>query len=385
MPVQNYDVIVVGLGAMGSAAVYHLAQRGRAVLGLDRFAPPHALGSSHGQTRIIREAYFEHPSYVPIVQRAYELWSDLEAQSQKRLFWQTGGLMIGPSDGLVFNGAKRSAEQHHLRHEIMAADQIRERFPAFCPAANMMAVWEPRAGILFPEDCIAAHLKYAEKAGAQLRLNDVVLKWSKSGSGVDVCTSSGRYQASQLLISAGSWIRELVPDLNLPLKIERQVLYWFDASREQGNFRPGKCPVYIFEFERNRFFYGFPDLGSGVKVARHHEGPSCDPNKLDREIHEHETDEMRDILSRFLPDANGPFRSATVCMYTDTPDGHFIIDRHPETPQVLVASPCSGHGFKFSSAIGEILADLLTKGESRFDLHLFQLKRDNLRTGLTPA
>ena len=371
---ETFDVIVVGLGAMGSAACYHLAKRGQKVLGLDRFSPPHAFGSSHGQTRIIREAYFEHPLYVPLVQRAYELWADLENVSGRRLFVQTGGLMIGPPDGPVFGGAKQSAEQHRLPHEILTAAEVRGRFPMLRPTDDMLAVWESRAGILFPESCVETHVALARKHGAKIHAPEVVTNWEASGGQVRVKTSNGLHLARRLILASGSWIKSLLPDLKLPLKIERQVLYWFEAKRAPEQFQPDRCPIYLWEHEPQRFFYGFPDLGEGVKVAGHHEGESTSPDAIDREVHANETEGMRRIVRKFLPDADGPLRSAVVCMYTNTPDHHFLIDTHPSCPQVVIASACSGHGFKFSSAIGEVLADLATEGHSSFDLSLFRYR-----------
>ncbi len=367
----RFDVIIVGLGAMGSAVAAHLARRGKRVLGLDRFAPPHALGSSHGQTRIIREAYFEHPVYVPLVQRAYELWSALERQAGRSLFLETGGLMIGRPDSAVVAGAKRSAKEHSLPHEVFPAAELRARFPALQPTDEMIGVWEPRAGILFPEICIEAHLTMARTQGADLRSDEPALSWEDDGDGVRVVTSKGAYHANQLALTVGSWIHSLLGDLKLPLAVERQVQFWFEP-KHPVQFQPERCPIHIWEHEPGRFFYGFPDLGEGVKVARHHEGETADPDSINREVRPAEVEAMRAIVRQFIPDADGPLRSAVVCMYTNTPDGQFFIDQHPAHPQVWIASPCSGHGFKFSSAIGEVMADLLTEGQTQFDLSLFR-------------
>jgi len=357
---------------MGSAAAFHLARRGAKVLGLDRFAPPHAFGSSHGQTRIIREAYFEHPLYVPLLQRAYELWSELEGQAGLPLLRQTGGLMLGAPDSAVVAGALRSAQEHRLPFEVLEAAAVRRRFPALQPAEGMLAVWEPRAGILFPERCVEALVRLAEKWGAALHSNEPVNEWCAAGNGVRVRTGQGEYQAEQLLLCAGSWLKPLLSEPTLPLTVERQVQYWFEPSSAAGQFGPECCPIHLWEYEPGRHFYGFPDLGNGVKVARHHEGAVTTPESINREVDAGETDEMRRIVGRFLPGANGPLRAAVVCQYTNTPDSHFWIDRHPQHRQILIASACSGHGFKFSSVIGETLADLLIEGRSRFDLGLFR-------------
>ena len=369
---NHFDVIIAGLGAMGSAAACHLAKAGQRVLGLDRFAPPHSFGSSHGLTRIIREAYFEHPVYVPLVQRAYQLWADLEKESGRNLFRQTGGLMIGPPSGVVVNGARRSAERHQLAHEILSAAQVRERFPALQPTDEMIAVLEPRAGILFPEACIESHLLLAQRHGATLRLNEPISRWEVNGSGVNVATPQAAYHAARLVFTAGGWVQSLLPELNLPFTVERQILFWFDARANASLFGPERCPIHLWEYAPRRFFYGFPDLGDGVKVARHHEGEKTSADSIRREVSSEEAASMREILRRFLPNADGPLRSAVVCMYTNTPDEHFWIDWHPQFSQVLIASPCSGHGFKFSSAIGEAVCDLVMGGKSRLDLSLFR-------------
>jgi sarcosine oxidase len=369
---ETFDAIVVGLGAMGSAAAYHLATSGTRVLGLDRFRPPHEMGSSHGQTRIIREAYFEHPVYVPIVQRAYELWAELERESGEKLFVRTGGLMVGPPRGAVVRGARHSAELHELPHENLTAREIHERFPALKPAAGMEGVLEPRAGILFPEQCIAAHLKLAEHSGARLRFDEEVLCWEPAGAGVRVRTKTAEYRASQLVISAGSWLRQLAPDLDLALAVERQTLFWY-APREPEIWSPEHCPIHLWEYREARYFYGFPDLGNGVKLARHHEGEVVDPDTVSRKASLREADNLRRTTRRFVAPL-GPCVHRTVCLYTNTADGHFLIDRHPAYSQVLLVSPCSGHGFKFSAAIGEIVSDLVRLDRSRYDLSLFRYR-----------
>ncbi|HWX22263.1 MAG TPA: N-methyl-L-tryptophan oxidase [Candidatus Binatia bacterium] len=367
----GYDVIIVGLGAMGSAATYHLAKAGKRVLGLDRFKPPHTLGSSHGLTRIIREAYFEHPLYVPLVQRSYELWAELEAASGRPLFLQTGGLRLGSPDGQLITGARRSAEQHKLPHQILSASELRGRFPAFRPAEEIVAVWEPRAGILFPELAVDAHLKLAVGNSATLRFDEPVLKWEPQPNGVRVFTATGIYQGQTLLLSAGAWMSSLEPGLNLPLTVERQVLCWFEPALRRELFQPRYCPIYICEYEPRHFFYGFPDLGDGIKAALHHQGEITTPDSVRREAGASEVTAVRDLLVRFLPGSDGALKSTAVCLYTNTPDEHFVLGRHPNHPQVLIASPCSGHGFKFSPVIGEIAAMLLSGQTPPFDLSLF--------------
>ena len=367
---KTFDVIVAGLGAMGSAAAYHLSRRGARVLGLDQFHAPHTFGSSHGQTRIIREAYFEHPAYVPLVQRAYVLWDELSREVGEQLFLQTGGLMIGPPQGGVVGGARLSAQTHGLPFEELSAEEIPKRFPAIQPAEHMVGILEPRAGILFPEKCIAAHL--AQARGAELNFGEKVIHWKADGAGIQVATEKDAYACAKLVLSAGSWMKHLVPEL--PLVVERQVLFWFESSRPEI-FHSQRCPIHLWEHSGGRYFYGFPDLGTGVKVAGHHEGELTQPDKLNRTVSPSEIVAMHQLASRYLPAITDHCLESVVCMYTDTPDGHFLIDHHPAYANVLLVSPCSGHGFKFSATIGEVVADLALEKRSPFDLSLFAFRQ----------
>ena len=369
-----YDVAVVGLGAMGSAVAFHLARRGARVLGIDRYAPPHALGSSHGETRIIREAYFEDPRYVPIVQRAYVLWRELEEAVGERLMLQTGGLMIGPGDGTLVRGALASATTHRLPHRRLDAGEVARRFPALAPRDDMVAVWEPRAGVLFPEACVRAHLALASRAGAELLTDTPVREWSADGEGFAIMTARGRFHAGALVLAANAWLDRLLPGLRFPLVVTRQPLFWFEPRAHADRFDPARLPIYLWEPEPDRFFYGFPAFGGLVKVAPHGGGAVADPDRVDREVHASEVEAIRRRLGAYLPDADGRFVRAAVCLYANTPDGHFVIDRHPEHPRVLILSACSGHGFKFSSAVGEIAGDLLLGPGARFDLRPFALR-----------
>jgi sarcosine oxidase len=372
---RAFDAIVVGLGAMGSATLAELAARGRRVLGLDRFAPPHDLGSSHGKSRIIREAYFEDPRYVPLVQRAYERWADLERESGRTLVLRTGGLMIGPPRGTLVSGALLSAGTHALPHERLSAAETRAAYPALRMPDDAIAVREPRAGVLFPEACIAAQLERAKRHGAEVRCDEPALAWATDGEGVEVRTARGRYRAASLVLSAGAWLARLVPELALPLTVTRQVLFWYEPAANPGRFAPERFPIFIWEDEPGRYLYGFPDLGDGVKIARHLEGEATDPDHVRREVSAGETAALRLALARCSPEAAGRLRGSAVCLYTNTPDQHFVVDLHPEHTQVVIASPCSGHGFKFASALGETLADLATGREPAFDIGPFRLKR----------
>ena len=376
---RGYDEIVAGLGAMGSAACDHLAGRGLTVLGLDRYSPPHPHGSSHGESRIIREAYFEDPRYVPLVQRGYECWEALERDTGRTLLRITGGLMIGPPDGVLVSGATRSAETHRLPHQRLSARELRARFPQFAIDDTHVAVWEPRAGALDPDACVVAQLERARRRGAELRTDSPISGWQAVPGGLEVQTARGRERAAHLVLAAGAWMPELLGEDRLPLTVERMVLYWFDAAGDPGPFAPERLPIWIWEHESGRHFYGFPIHARGIKVARHHEGETCTPATARRDVSESEIAGMRALLARRLPGAAGPLREVATCLYTNTPDSDFVIDRHPDHPNVVIVSACSGHGMKFASAIGEIVADLVTEGASRFDLAPFSASRPALR------
>ena len=372
---RSVDCIVLGLGAMGSAAARAIARRGYRVLGLDRFASPHDRGSSHGESRIIREAYFEHPSYVPLVQRAYALWEELEREGGRPLFTRTGGVMIGPRDGDVFGGALRSAEAHRLPHEVLDAAEIQRRFPAFHPREDWFGVWEPNDGVLRPEVCIETMLAGAARAGADLHTDEPVTAWRADGEGFVVDTARGRTRASHLVLAAGAWMPRLVPEL--PLTVVRKVLYWFETVGMRNAHDPGLCPISIWQYGAREYFYSFPRSERGVKVALHHGGEPSDPDHLDRIVRDEEIAAMRAVLHAHMPFASGPLRSTAVCMYTNTPDEDFILDRHPSHPNAIVVSPCSGHGFKFAPAIGEAVSDLVVEGATRHDLSRFRATRWN--------
>ena len=371
----HFDVIVAGLGAMGSQTLAECARRGLRAVGFDRFAPPHDQGSSHGKSRIIREAYFEDPVYVPLVQRAYEKWAELEADSGVTIYRRTGGLCYGPPDGVLVSGARRSAELHGLAYESLTASEMRQRFPAFLVSDHWAGILEHRAGMLAPEAAIGAALGVAERLGAKVHRREPVLRWQQEGDGVVVETERGTYRASHLVISAGMWVQDLIRELAMPVTVQRNVLYWFSPARDARLFAPERFPVFLGEVTEGAMWYGFPDTGDGVKVALHHHGPATSPGEVNRVVHPSEAMHLRSLLDRFMPAASGALRETGVCTYTNAPDEQFIIDRHPAADRVIVASPCSGHGFKFSSAIGEVLVDLVQGRESRFDLTPFGLGR----------
>lgn len=369
------DVAVVGLGAMGSATLQALARRGVSVVGIDQFHPPHNLGSTHGRSRVIREAYYESPVYVPLVQRAYREWARLAEETGRKLFTRTGGIMIGPPDGEVVLGSKASAEKHGLPHELLTAPEIRRRFPVFNPAEDAIGLVEPRAGFLDPEQCVTACLEVADRHKADLRLGVTVSGWTGSGSGIRLETTGGAVECGRVVFTAGPWLPRLLGRARLPLTVERQVMYWFEPRAQPELFRPDRCPVFIWEYQRDHLFYGIPDHGPGFKTALHHDGKSVTPESVDRAVTESEIGGIRELLKRVIPESPGKLRETAVCLYTNTPDHHFLIGAHPDEPRIVLGSPCSGHGFKFSSAIGEVLADLATTGRTEYDLSAFSPTR----------
>jgi sarcosine oxidase len=373
-----YDAIVAGLGGMGSATAYQLAGRGRRVLGLEKFHPAHDRGSSHGRSRIIRQAYFEDPAYVPLLLRAYELWERLERDTGQELMTLTGGLMIGRRGSELVSGSVRSAEEHGLPYELLDADEIRERFPPFSPDPETVALYEKKAGFVRPEETVRAHLDRAEALGADLRFEEPVVSWEASEDGVRVETQGGSYEAERLVITPGAWAPQLLADLGLPLEVERQVMYWFEPKNGREPFLPDRFPIYIWEPDDGNWFYGFPsqDGDRGVKAAFYRAGgvPTT-PEAIDREVYQEEVDFIRGYLAEYVPDLAGQCLDARACMYTNTPDLHFVISVHPELEQVALACGFSGHGYKFCSVVGEILADLATEGSTRHPIDLFSPAR----------
>jgi sarcosine oxidase len=374
-----YDVIVAGLGGMGSAAAYQLAGRGRRVLGLERYTPAHDRGSSHGQSRIIRQAYFEDPSYVPLLLRAYELWEQLERETGDDLMTLTGGLMIGPPENHAFTGSKATADEYGLPYEVFDAAELKRRYPAFEPTEDTVALFEEKAGFVRPEAAVMAHLDRATAMGADLRFGEEILTWEPTASGVRVETASGTYEAERLVVTAGAWAPRLLADLGLPLTVTRQILFWFDPVGGVEPFLPIRFPVFIWQPEDGNAFYSIPahdGPGGGVKVAFFRaDGKPADPDTIDREVHDEEIDFIRTYVARYVPTLDGELLYARTCMYTNTPDEHFMISAHPEHPQVAIAAGFSGHGFKFCGVVGEILADLVTTGETDHPIDFFSPTR----------
>lgn len=371
---SQYDVIVLGLGAMGSATVAHLARRGVKTLGLEAFQQGHALGSSHGRSRIIREAYLEAPDYVPIVQRAYQLWRELEHETGTSLLTITGGLNIGAADSDFVTGAARSAAQFNLPIERLTNHEVHERFPGFQLPDDIIAIYEPTAGVLRPEESNAAHIEVARRHGADIRFNTPVLSWTADQSEVTVSIGTESFSAERLVVTAGPWSAEVLTELGLPLQVRRIVNAHFDSTRPEL-FSPDICPVYLMQLPEGDY-YGFPAFpGEGVKLGRHDIGEITTADTVRREIDDAEVEALRAILDRYMPGASGPVTKSLTCMYTDTPDSHFIIEKHPAHANVAYGCGFSGHGFKFASAIGEILADLALEGETRHEIGFLSSSR----------
>ena len=375
---MSHDAIVVGLGTMGSAAAWQLTARGCSVLGLDRHTPPHALGSAHGRSRIIRTAYMEDPAYVPLVQRSFELWRELEATTDKALLRRTSLLMIGHPDSDAVAGSLASARLHALPHELLDAAEIRRRFPVFQPDDELAAFYEEVAGVLQPEACVSACLDAASAAGADLRYGEQVLSWNRDDHNVRVRTQAGEHVAKALIITAGAWSSHLLPGIDSALTVERQVMHWFEPTGGIDAFALERLPVYLWEPCVGPVLYGLPALDGahgGVKVALHHGGEPTTADHLDRTVHAADIDAVRCCLVERIPTLNGRWLEGAVCMYTNTPDMHFVIGPHPAEEGVFIASGFSGHGFKFAPVVGEVLADLVVDGVTRLPIDPFSPAR----------
>jgi sarcosine oxidase len=377
---ERFDVIIVGLGAMGSAAAYHLARRGQRVLGLERFTPAHDRGSSHGRSRVIRQAYFEDPAYVPLVLRAYDLWREVERASGADLLLITGALMIGAPDSEVVAGSLRSAREWDLDHELLDARDLRRRFPTFVPTADTVALYETKAGAVRPEAAVAAHLHLATEAGAELRFEESVVVWDahSSGEGVTVKTGRSVERAVRLVVCPGAWAPDILSDLGVPFAVERQVQFWFEPVGGLDPFLPDRHPVWVWDGAGDGQPYGLPAVDGptgGVKVAWFRRGRLCTADTLDREVSAAEVEEIAETLRDRIPSLAGRFLRAVPCLYTNTPDQHFVVALHPRHPQVVVACGFSGHGFKFAPVVGEIVADLATSGTTAHPIALFDPAR----------
>jgi sarcosine oxidase len=373
----TFDAIVIGLGAHGSAATLELARRGARVLGIEAGDRGNLLGSSGGRSRMIRRAYFEDPGYLPLLEAAWSGWERLGAAAGETFIELTGGLYGGVADSDVLRGSVASAELQGISHEVLDAAEIRRRWPVFTPGDDMGGLYDPGAGMIRPEHAIAAQLRLAAERGAELRFRERVVDWRPAENGnLEVETDLGVYGADFLVIAAGAWTGSFLPDLALPLEVERMPVLWFEPTVPVAEVSIGRLPIWILDTATDGTFYGLPyDDEAGLKVSRHHSGEVVDPDTVDRNERPADVERVRAFSRSFFPGADGPLRESMVCLYTNTPDLAFVIDVHPAVPGVAFASACSGHGFKFAPVVGEILADLAVTGSTRHDIDRFRASR----------
>jgi sarcosine oxidase len=371
------DAIVIGLGAHGSAAALALVRRGLRVLGLEAGERGHELGSSGGRSRMIRRAYFEDPGYLPLLNAAWAGWEALATAAGEPLIEVVGGLYAGPADGDVFRGSVESARLQGLPHDVLDSAEIRRRWPVFTVGDDVGGLYDPGAGTIRPERAIAAQLRLAEQGGADLRFGERALDWRPApDGGLEVETGQGVYRADHLVIAAGAWTGSFVPDLALLLEVERVPVFWFEPLVSVADVSLGRLPLWLMDTGSDGTFYGFPyDPAFGLKVSRHHSGDVVDPDVVDRAERPVDVERVRAFTRSYFPAADGPLRTSTVCLYTNTPDLGFVIDVHPAVAGVAYAAACSGHGFKFAPVIGEILADLATTGSTAWPIHAFRASR----------
>jgi sarcosine oxidase len=360
---------------MGASVSYNLAKKGLNVLTIERFGVNHQNGSSHGKSRIIRLAYYEDPRYVPLLKRAFDSWREIESKAGKKLLHKTGGLMMGRPDGELVTGVLLSAKTHALNHQVLSAKEAGEKFEAFNLRDDFEAIYEESAGVLSAEECVRALVGLGSEAGCEFRFSEQVTSWKGGIEGMEVETKGGTHRATKLVFCSGAWTGKLLGGL-LPLQVERQVPLWFSPSGHDW-FDSSKMPVFISEEEKGVFYYGTPDFGDGVKVARTHGGEETDPDKVNRNVTAEDVAPVEKFASERLRGL-GPLASSVTCLYTNTPDYNFVIGAHPDDPRATIASACSGHGFKFGSVLGEVVADMVTEGKTHFDIGF--LKPDRFRS-----
>lgn len=373
----DYEVIVIGVGGVGSATLFHLAQRGIKILGIDQFSPPHSQGSSHGQTRIIRQAYFEHADYVPLLLDSYRQWDTLQTITSNRLFQKTGLLEVGPPDGIVVPGVLSAAKEHQLDVIELSSEEIQKRWPAFHPTKGQGGVFEKAGGILFVEDCIQAFLDSAEQADAKLLTDCRVHNWTVKKGYVLLQTDHGEIRTERLIISAGPWASQMLSDLQLPLTVLRKSLFWFDTPSDCKHFDASSgCPAFLFETP-NGIFYGFPKLDAcGVKMSEHSGGqPIEDPLTINRKICKQEETALLNFSKQYMPELSSTRLDHAACMYTMTPDENFILDFHPDHKEVIFCAGLSGHGFKMTPALGKAMSDLALDGRTDLPIEFLSAKR----------
>jgi len=372
------DVAVIGLGAMGSAALYHLARRGKRVLGIEQFTPGHDRGSSHGESRAIRLGYSEHPSYVPLVRSAFANWRELESLTGETVLTTTGILEAGRPGSRMVQGSLEACVSHGLDHEVLDAGEIMRRFPAVALPENYSGIWQHEGGFVHADRANALHLRGAREAGAAVLVESRVLAMEPTRTGVRIVMEGAIVEAASVVVAAGPWMADLVPGLGSVLSVTRQVLCWYEPIRPEL-FALGALPVFMIEGEED-LVYGFPDFsGAGLKCASHYgTGPVGHAGLASQDAGPADEARTRRFLERYLPAGAGRLKSMKTCLYTMTPDEDFIIDLLPDNPRIVLASPCSGHGFKFASVIGEILADLAIDRVTRHDISRFAIGRPTL-------
>lgn len=371
---SHFDCVVCGLGVTGAATLHALAGRGARVVGLERFAPGHAHGSSHGETRVIRLGYFEHPSYVPLVRDAYARWREIGKLAGAELLHVTGTLEVGAPASTLVGGTLAAIRSHGLPHEVLTAEQVMRRFPAFRIPGDYVGVLQPDGGYLPAEASVAALARLAQQRGAEIRLGETIKEIAPRRAGVRITTDRGVVEADAAIVAAGAWLKTLLPQLPVPIRVTRQAMAWFEPL-DPAPLSAGRLPVFLIE-SRHGIHYGFPPQAGIIKVAKHHHADEAvDPDTYDTTVNAQDEALIRAAIAEHLPAANGRLVRAKTCLYTMTPDGDFILDRLPGAPQIVVASPCSGHGFKFAPAIGEAVADLATTGATAHDISRFALAR----------
>lgn len=371
---ETFDAIVLGVGAMGSATCYHLAKRGIKAIGIEQFQLAHEMGSSHGRTRVIRKAYFEDERYVPLLHATYDEWREIESASGEKLLHLVGCLNVGPAEHESILGVQHSGKKHSLPFEVLNRAEMTKRWPGLDPSERDVGVFEKDAGFLLPEKSIAAMARLAESSGCRILTDQCVLEWSADSAGVTVKTQRATYSAAKLIVTAGPWLPKIVPQLGVPLRVERQVQMWFNPTAPEL-FTAARFPVFI-HFVANRAYYGIPSSDPPwIKVARHHGGVITTADEVDRRILPSDEADARWYMQRHLRGADGPRMDAKVCLYTNTADDHFIIDRHPRHANVLIAGGFSGHGFKFAPVVGRVLCEMAADQKPSLPIEMFSLAR----------
>jgi sarcosine oxidase len=373
---KSYDLIVIGIGGMGSAVVAHAASRRIRVLGIEQHSLPNRRGSSHGMTRILRVGLHEGPTYVPLVLRAVELWVDLGKRIGAPIFHNNGSFDVATPDSPIFRGSRSACEAHNLAHEILDARETHRRFPGITPDPEMLAVYQPASGFVLSELAITAHINLALAAGGELHGHETVISWDKRGDTYTIVTDRGAYEAGAVVVSTGAWAGKMLAQFNIPIKPERQVVGWFQPKHNPELFFPARMPSWIIDSRSLGHFYGLPIHGiPGFKLSKFSYGDVVEPRGSILEPQPHEEEVMRIFLRKYFPKADGPVMTLGATFFESTPDRDFVVDRLPGHENLWLAVGFSGHGYKYCSAIGEVMVDLVTKGASAFDLSPFRATR----------